>query len=651
MSTTQASTTGDDLGRLRALGPREPWQCALLLPLRFDDLTRPRTRFAPPEEGVALHLLTAVGVPSSRYDGAGPRVAVMVEDAQGARMRAVIYGPPRDTLPLVRQGHPIALMGQARPLGDGFMFGVTQVIAQHDVGTLRPAYAGKPKVIGAARVRELVQAHLPRAIPVAATFLEEELRPIAPIALILAALGCRGWTMQQILAQAHQPRDARYADHAMSALDRIAALIALARAERCRPRAGQHRAWQLPTIAQRMAALPFALTQDQRAAITRIVRGLDGLRPLRALLSGDVGTGKSAVFAVVAAAMADAGARVAILLPNEVLVTQVADVVSQFFPDVPVCAVTGETTRNRDLKRYAILVGTTTLMHRDAGPFDLVVIDEQQKFGVAARSALLGQATHLLECSATCIPRTLALARYGVIDVMELRKGPKAKEIHTRIQQAHQARELFAQVQRTIAQGDQVLVIYPLADEQGASAARSVEAAGKRWEERFPGRVRTLTGGDDGATKAAVLQDMRADRAAVLVATTVVEVGVDLPRLRHVVVVHPERFGLSVLHQIRGRAARQGGHGRCDLFAPSPLAQPARERLEVLVGTQDGFEVAARDLALRGFGDLSPGATSQSGGDESVLFGRPVTPAAVEGVLAIWERFAPGCVEKYLGDQ
>lgn len=125
-----------------------------------------------------------------------------------------------------------------------------------------------------------------------------------------------------------------------------------------------------------------------------------------------------------------------------------------------------------------------------------------------------------------------------------------------------------------------------------------------------------------------------------LVATTVVEVGVDLPRLRHVVVVHPERFGLSMLHQIRGRVARQGGQGRCDLLAPAPLSESARERLEVLERTQDGFEVAARDLALRGFGDLRPDGTSQSGGDESVLFGRPVTPGAVEAVLPIWEQFA-----------
>lgn len=635
---TKAAPDEDGLGRLTTLGPKHAWQVALLLPNRFDDLSNPCTTLSQASREPGAFHLRVIGTPSSRFDGSGPRVAMQLMDAAGQTMRGMMFGAPRDITPLLVEGEQVVVLGSIREMGDSEILSITEIVPAADVGTLRPVYPGRPQVIGAPRVREVVRTHLRQAIPTAAAFLQDELTLMGRPSAILDALGCPGWTLEQVLAQAHRPRSIEYAEHAHAVLSRLAALIALARAERSRPPVGQHRTWSLPTLAARIQQLPFPLTPDQASGVARIAAGLCSSRPLRCILNGDVGTGKTPAFASIVAALHDAGARCAIMLPNEVLVEQVAGVVRAFFPDVPVLTVAAGAAA--DVRHAKVLVGTTALLHRDVGTIDLLVIDEQQKFGVKARQELLGVGTHLLECSATCIPRTLALARYGVVDVVELRSGPVKKDIITRIRSKDEGTALFREVADTLRNGDQVLVVYPLAEEGTSAAARhSVEAAGQRWEKMFPGRVRTLIGGDDSATKARVMGDLHAGRAQVLVATTVVEVGVDLARLRHVVVVHPDRFGLSTLHQIRGRVARKGGVGQCDLYCPAPLAEGSRERLSVLERTQDGFEVAERDLALRGFGDMSSGATAQSGGDESVLFGRPVMPDAVDAVSSVWAKF------------
>ena len=183
-------------------------------------------------------------------------------------------------------------------------------------------------------------------------------------------------------------------------------------------------------------------------------------------------------------------------------------------------------------------------------------------------------------------------------------------------------------------QGKQVLVVYPKRQDEDEQAARhSVDGAFRLWDKIFPGQVRLAHGGQTDEEKGAALRDLRENRAQILVATTVVEVGIDLPNLYHVVVVHPERHGLSGLHQIRGRAARKGGVGYCDLYLPEPVSADSMERLKVLTLTENGFEVAEHDMRLRGIGDLAKESEKQSGADETFLFGRPVRVEVLDAVL------------------
>jgi ATP-dependent DNA helicase RecG len=367
--------------------------------------------------------------------------------------------------------------------------------------------------------------------------------------------------------------------------------------------------------------------------------------PRHHLLSGDVGTGKTVVYGLVAAANARNGDLSAVMLPNQALAGQVAREMGEMWPDLQIELITG-VSRKSDLvvPSGGIVVGTTALLTRIPADvrarITLVVVDEQQKFSVAQREHLIEHGAHLLEVTATCIPRTLALARYGAIKVSRLTQPHTPKNIVSRIYQASQKADLFREIRASLAQGNQVLIVYPLKDsEQSAknNERLAVEQAAQMWERAFPGKVRKIHGAMSDEEKSAALYDLREDRAEILIGTTVVEVGINLPRLRHVVVVDPGRLGLTQLHQIRGRAARNGGEGLFDMYLPTPPAEHTMERLSVLTRTQDGFKVAEDDLRLRGFGDLGVGSERQTGADETFLYGRPIRVDVMDKVAKIIE--------------
>ena len=390
---------------------------------------------------------------------------------------------------------------------------------------------------------------------------------------------------------------------------------------------------------RRAPALPYSLTSDQEKAVEEIAADLRCRRPMRRLLSGDVGTGKTVVYALAALSVIDAGGRVAIMLPGQALAQQVHREILEYWPDIaPVAGLyTVETDGVPDSSR--LLIGTTALLFRDTGAINLLVVDEQQRFSREQREKMLSAGTHLLEVSATCIPRTQALAKYGCLAVSQLTTCHVAKEIRTRIRLPSDRANLFRAVKASLDRRHQILVVYPKRAKGSPGAAESddelpdAETAFAVWNRLFPGKVRLLHRDMDGTAKAMVLADMRHDRADILVATTVVEVGLTLPRLRRIVVVHAERFGLVTLHQLRGRVARTGGVGYCDLYLPQPVKDDVLDRLQILVDTQDGFEVAAADLRLRGFGDLATASGKQTGSDDTFLFGRPLNSDVLDSLL------------------
>lgn len=365
---------------------------------------------------------------------------------------------------------------------------------------------------------------------------------------------------------------------------------------------------------------PFKLTEGQDRAVAEIVSDLARNVPMNRLLQGDVGCGKTAVAVYAALAAVAHRRQVALLAPTEILVEQHHAKVSHYLAGsrVRLATLTGSTPRRpreavlRALEGGTIdlITGTHALFEEHARFHDLglVVIDEQHKFGVAQRAALRekGTAPHTLVLSATPIPRTLAMTLFGDLDVSTIRERPgERQDVVTRLVTSEAEAQAWDFVRRRLSLGEQVYVVYPLVEESDDLPLRSAVAEAHRLErDELAGfRVGLLHGRMRPAEKSEMMESFRKGQVRALVCTTVVEVGVDVPDATIMAVQHADRFGLSQLHQLRGRVGRGTRRGYCLLFCADP-GETARHRLNILVETTDGFRIAEEDLRLRGPGEL-----------------------------------------------
>lgn len=569
-------------------------------------------------------------------------------DEQNRKVGFTVFGDSRKFREeLLANRDRVAMLGTLEVFKDRLWLKSPELVPLNWLGHYRPKYPGKTGVIGPELVRDRVLGHLRSAIPVAARFLAHSLAEFGPPARLAELAGLPGWPLETILLQAHAPKSLELGRKAQHALEVLAAYGVILRAKGSQRLTGTGSPVVVGPWEKRAAGISFRLTEEQRQAIIDIITDLAAARPMRRILSGDVGTGKTAVYGTVCAALVDAGRRAVVLLPNESLAAQVAREFRSWWPDLPIGLVTGSTSDTDAELDQPLLVGTTALLHRRLPEPDLMVVDEQQKFSREQREQLVGNDTNLLEVTATCIPRSQALVRYGVVQVSKLTIPHTPKTIHTRIWFRDQWPELFGRVKKTLADGDQVLLVYPLREKgeeneeddrengprRNTPPLRSAEEVYQKWARLYPGRVRWVHGQMSDTDKEDALKALRDGQADILVATTVVEVGINLPKLRRIVIVHPERHGLTTLHQLRGRVARTGGEGWCDLFLPNHVKEKTMERLRVMEQTTDGFKVAEMDMRLRGVGDLSQNSSKQSGSDDTFLFGRQVRLDILDEVM------------------
>ncbi len=376
------------------------------------------------------------------------------------------------------------------------------------------------------------------------------------------------------------------------------------------------------------AVLPFKLTPGQRQAVKEIVDDICRPEPMHRLLQGDVGSGKTIVALLTAIVAMENGLQVAFMAPTEILAGQhyanIARLLSQtrFRVDM----LTGSTpslqkhTIQAHIERGTthLVVGTHALV-QDKLAFHnlgLVVIDEQHRFGVAQRAALRskGLRPDVLLMTATPIPRTLALTDYSELDVSKIPDlPPNRRPVKTWVKPDARRDEVYALIREQVESGRQAYVIYPLVDESEKVDLKSAtEMADHLQTDVFPSfRVALLHGRMKQDAKDRVMHAFAQGQLHILVSTTVVEVGVDVPNASVMVVEHAERFGLSQLHQLRGRVGRGEWESHCVLLYQSPWTDDARERLKAMASTNDGFVIAERDLELRGPGDFF--GTRQSG--------------------------------------
>ncbi|MDE2379166.1 ATP-dependent DNA helicase RecG, partial [Bradyrhizobium sp.] len=397
--------------------------------------------------------------------------------------------------------------------------------------------------------------------------------------------------------------------------------LALIRAQLRRP-AGVRNAGDGHLRNRIIDALPYALTPSQRSAAAAIADDLrQPVRMLR-LLQGDVGSGKTVVALLAAAAVAEVGKQAALMAPTEILARQHIKTIAPLAERAGLRAaiLTGREKgkERRDLlARLAageidLLVGTHALIQDDVvfKALALAVVDEQHRFGVRERLALTskGEAVDVLVLSATPIPRTLVLTYFGDMDISELREKPAGRQpIDTRAVPMSRIEEVVDGVGRALHGGKLVYWICPLVEESEAEGTEHLTNATKRFEslqKRFGDKVGLVHGQMKGTEKDRVMAQFAAHEIGLLVATTVVEVGVDVPAATIMVIENAERFGLAQLHQLRGRIGRGAEASTCLLLYSEPLGEMSKARLKVIRETTDGFRIAEEDLRLRGEGDV-----------------------------------------------
>ena len=367
--------------------------------------------------------------------------------------------------------------------------------------------------------------------------------------------------------------------------------------------------------------LPFRLTAGQRQALKEIVEDLQRSSPMNRLLQGDVGVGKTIVALLAALVTMENGLQVAFMAPTEILAEQHFVTISRLLQPsrFRVALLTGATTGALRRERLAeieagtihLVVGTHALVEGDVrfARLGFVIIDEQHRFGVLQRAILRAKGLHpdALVMTATPIPRTLALTVYGDLDVSAIREPPPGRlPVRTVAKPESRRDEVHEFVRGQLEQGRQVYIIYPLVEESSKIDLKAAtEMADYLAHEVFPAyHVGLLHGRMKTQGKERVMKALSAGDLHVLVSTTVVEVGIDVANASVMVVEHAERFGLSQLHQLRGRVGRGPHQSHCILLYQSPLSDAARERLTAMTETTDGFEIAERDLRLRGPGDF-----------------------------------------------
>ena len=395
--------------------------------------------------------------------------------------------------------------------------------------------------------------------------------------------------------------------------------------------------------------LPFQLTGAQKRVIKEMRRDMGSGRQMNRLLQGDVGSGKTLVALMTMLIALDNGFQACMMAPTEILATQHYETIRRFLNGMPVRVelLTGNVKGKRreailrDLLTgdVHILIGTHAVIEDTVNfsSLGLVVIDEQHRFGVAQRAKLWAKNTrppHVLVMTATPIPRTLAMTLYGDLDVSVIDELPPGrKPIQTIHQFDNRRKSMYEFMRKQIQEGRQVYIVYPLIQESEKMDIKNLEEGYMHVCEEFPEyKVSKVHGKMKPAEKEEEMQRFLANETQIMVATTVIEVGVNVPNASVMAIENAERFGLSQLHQLRGRVGRGADQSYCILVTGYKLTEETRKRIEIMVQTNDGFEIAEADLKLRGPGDLE--GTQQSG----VAFDLKIADIAKDGQLLQYVR-------------
>ncbi|CAN5600326.1 ATP-dependent DNA helicase RecG [soil metagenome] len=606
------------LARLRITTAREAlWY----LPFRYDDFSdlRPLGELLPDEKQSARARVEAVRVEPG-FGRRPQRVIVQLSDDTGSA-EAIWFGRQFVERRL-KAGDELIVSGKVTQRGWRSQFTSPEFspVGRESVHTARvvPVYhlaAG----VTQKRLRELLARILDAALPAVEDPLDENERGELPV-------------LSEAMRTAHFPEDAGDVTGALDrlAFDELLALqITFAQARQARELLTAPRI--SVTDAQRneiVDALPFTLTDDQASAVAAIGADLALERPMRRLLQGDVGSGKTAVAAVALASAVRAGWQGVLMAPTEILARQHHIGLSPLLDGLGVRAEFLSGSLSMTSKKQIhdaiaeggaeVVIGTHAVISEavEFPRLGLVIVDEQHRFGVGQRAALQAKGTggepHVLALTATPIPRTLALTVYGDLSISTIRELPPGRQpIRTEIRDRRALPKIEAFLTSEAAEGRQSFVVVPLVTESEALQVASVEAEAERLAAALPQlRIGVVHGQQKANARDETMSAFAAGEKDVLVATTGIEVGIDVPNASVILIEDAERFGLAQLHQLRGRVGRGAHRSFCILLSDS-TDEVAQRRLEILRGSNDGFAIAEADLELRGAGNVL--GTRQSG--------------------------------------
>ena len=644
--------TDTSLEQLSKFGITELWQVGLVMPLQYKDLRLVQYDLNPYQgfSGMTLfggHIHSVSDIKLGRTKKRSPFIIVELTDQQGFRLKTFVYDTAENLkslsngLAMANQHHPIYVYGLPEYQNQQLILKNQEFIAPDDLGRLHVCYElakgrskAEPKVIDflssllserdvikecADKIRELLSA-----TAVSNKRLKQFLGA-AP-----------SDNIEQMLQEIHFPDCVQRGYARIRQVSKLAAVLIGAEAKELASQWGVKRVplqFKSEAIENRIKSLPFQMTEEQKSAALSMVVQMTTAVSQHMMLIGDVGTGKSCVIGTCAASVVDAGGRVAIMLPTSNLARQLHREFSEYYPDIsPTLVIEGEIIE--EISQCRMLIGTTAIIHKQwPFTFDLAVVDEQHKFSVEQRELFCADGAHLLESTATPVPRTAALLKHGVLKVYELKHCFVDKRIESRLLEHYAGRDLAIRALKTLQSGQKLLIVCALKDESKCEAFADIQNATETYEKwcRFIHSNRHVLpdgsgvvlahGGLTNEENAAAIDALNTGDANVLVATTLVETGLTIKGLTHCIVMNPDRLGLVQLHQLRGRLARHGGVGYFDLLLPLEISPKSKDRLELISQISHGVTLAIEDMKLRGFGDLTKSGRSQTGVNQRYLFG------------------------------
>lgn len=514
------------------------------------------------------------------------------------------------------------------------------IIGSDLIGTVVPEYEKRRGVVATGAIYDACRHALQYHLEITIKHLIDSFHGM-PETDILHRARLQAPSLATVLLAAHNPTSLEEAQRGAAAMRRLAALSIVENARRLKSRTPvPESVVKIPTelLNELAGKLPYPLTKDQRRAIKEIVADMASHLPMRRVLSGDVGCGKTYCMMIPALATQRLGLRAVILTPNALLAAQFVNECKEHYgQDTNIIAVTSATKRiDSELASNPVLVGTTALLSRlkNEPPPAFFAVDEEQKMSVGQKIELTGYTSNYLQATATPIPRTTALITHGAMDVSIIREMPVAKVIKTYIVTAQERKRLYEHTQKILNTGGQVAIVYPIVKDE-EQEKKSVVAAFKEWDKQFPGMVSMVHGQMKEAEKLAAVDGLRAGKQKIAIVSSVIELGVTLPSLRSLIVIHAERYGTSTLHQLRGRVARHGGTGYFFLYLPEAVNSQTMQRLKLVEEHSDGFILSEKDAELRGYGDLFEEAERQSGNSRSTVFRCiDLTPSEIHAAAA-----------------